>query len=109
MSAPIPPNLKHTLSLPNTPWQLSTPVLQRMPPYIPSKRFQKCELLAGDPETTFVTQYFLHCKPHRFAIGKIYCIHNPAHTQNFEGELINIEEDAHKDSARMERRAGEFS
>jgi hypothetical protein len=61
-------------------------VLQRMPPYVPSKHFQKCELLAGDPETTFVTQYFLHCKPHRFAIGKIYCIHNPAHTQNFEGD-----------------------
>jgi hypothetical protein len=86
MSAPI---------FPHSPWLFSHTVLQRMPSDV-SKNFQKWELLTTDPEMALVMKSFLHCKPHGYAIAKIFCIHNPSHLQDFEAELINSEEEAQK-------------
>jgi tetratricopeptide (TPR) repeat protein/ankyrin repeat protein len=35
-------------------------------------------------------------KPHNYAISKIFCIHQPFHSQGFEAELVNIDEEAQK-------------
>ena len=95
MSAfPIPSGLKQLLPYPNTPWQIGHKALKRIPQN--NNRFKKWELLPTDPETQFVTRYYLHQKPHGYAIAKIYIIHHPFHTQGFEAELVNIDEEAKK-------------
>ena len=93
-ASPIPSGLKQLLPYPNTPWQIGTEALKRIPQ--DSNRFKKWELLPTDPETQFVTRYFLHHKPHGYAIAKISIIHHPFHTQGFEAELVNIDEEAKK-------------
>ena len=94
-ASPIPSGLKQLLPYPNTPWQIGTEALKRIPQN--SDRFKKWELLPTDPETQFVTRYFLHHKPHDYAIAKISILHHPFHTQGFEAELVkNIDEEAKK-------------
>ena len=93
-ASPIPAGLKQLLPQPNSPWHISPDALKRMPQ--DANRFKKWELVPTDPETQFVVRYFLQMKPHNYAIGKIFCIHHPFHTQGFEAELINIDEEATK-------------
>ena len=92
--SPIPAGLKQLLPYPNTPWQIGTEALKRIPQN--SDRFKKWGVSPTDPETQFVTHYFLHHKPHGYAIAKICIIHHPFHTQGFEAELVNIDEEAKK-------------
>lgn len=94
-TTPISPQLRQLPKLPNSPWRLSPTVLKRIP-QDSSNRFQKWELLPTDPETAFVTNSFLHSKPHKYAIAKIFCIQNPYHLQGFEVELVNSDDEAQK-------------
>jgi tetratricopeptide (TPR) repeat protein len=74
-----------------TPWQPNPAILQRMPQSC--KQYQKWELLPTDQEVKFVQERFNQSKPHRYAIKTINYIHNPSHTQAFESELLNMEEE----------------
>ncbi len=96
-SAPIPPDLK--AHVPKTPWNISLDLFARIQnqpqPQNQSKdAFKKCEVLSTDPEVAFVLQYFMHQKPHKYGISKIYCIHNPDQTSSFESGIKIIEREA---------------
>ena len=80
-----------TSAIAKTPWQPNPAIIQRMPQSC--KQYQKWELLPTDPEVQFVQERFNQSKPHRYAIKTIYYIHNPSHTQAFEAELLNMEEE----------------
>ena len=77
----------------HSPWHLTPKVLHRMP-MSDDKKFRKWELLPADPETAFVTKCFTQSKPPGYAIAKIYCIHNALLLQNFEADLIHIEQES---------------
>ncbi len=90
-TAPIPPGLK--APVPKTPWNITPNLFARIQSQ-PEGSFVKCEVLPTDPEAAFVLQYFMHCKPHNYAIKKIYCIHNPDQTLSFEAGVKIIEREA---------------
>jgi hypothetical protein len=90
-TAPLPPGLK--APVPKTPWNITSGLFARIQGQ-PDEHFVRCEVLPTDPEAAFVLQYFMHSKPHGYAIRKIYCIHNPDQTQSFEGSVKIIEREA---------------
>ncbi|MBS0649277.1 MAG: hypothetical protein JSS10_08660 [Verrucomicrobia bacterium] len=93
-SQPIPPNLKSLLPHPHTPWNFSEPLFKRVQNYTSDKSFKLCEVLNTDPELNFILKYFEHQKPPGYSIKRVVCIHNPDHTQVFEGTLKNQEREA---------------
>lgn len=90
-ASPIPPGLQ--APVPKTPWNVTPGLFARIQNK-PDGAFFQCEVLPTDPEAAFVLQYFMHSKPHGYAIRKIYCIHNPDQTQTFEGSVKIIEREA---------------
>ena len=94
--SPIPSDLKETLSTPQIPWAISRALFSRITeqPTPAHQRFKKCSLISSDPEHAFVLRYFLQNKPTGYSIAHVHCIHNRAHTQAFETELVNIEAEA---------------
>src|SRR5882762_3488599 len=93
-SLPIPTNLKSTLPHPETPWNISSNLFNRLKTQPSNKPFKTCEVLNTEPEFNFILKYFEHQKPPGFSIKRIICIHNPAQTQVFEGTMKNIEQEA---------------
>jgi ankyrin repeat protein/Tfp pilus assembly protein PilF len=92
-TSPIPPHLRELLHFPKHPWTGSPAILQRAPTES-GLGYQKWELLSSDPEASFATCYFWHTKPHRYAISKIFCVHNPSQVHSFEQELIYTNSEA---------------
>jgi hypothetical protein len=90
-SQPIPSGLK--APVPKTPWNVSPQLFARVQNQ-PGDPFTKCEVLPTDPEAAFVLAYFMHQKPHNYAIKRIYCIHNPDQTLSFEAGVKIIEREA---------------
>jgi hypothetical protein len=95
---PTQPSIPVGLKVPNpkTPWNVSDDLFQRLQnqPSNPQQPYKKCEVLPSDPEIEFVKEYFWHHKPNKYGIKKIYCIHNPDQTQNFESGIKAIEQEA---------------
>mgnify|MGYP001377393839 CR=1 FL=1 len=96
----IPSNLKSLLPQPKTPWNVSSPLFERVSqqPWITSSEgkllYKKCELTPDDPECAFLLRYFNHQKPAGFGISRIYCIHNPSLTNSFQDQVDLIDKEA---------------
>ena len=88
---PLPPGLE--APIPKTPWNVTPGLFARIQSQ-PGDSFTRCEVLPTDPEARFILHHFMHSKPHGYAIRKIYCIHNPAQTQTFEGRIKIIATEA---------------
>jgi hypothetical protein len=89
----IPKGLKNHLPEPESPWQISSTLFNRISaqPYeTGGTLYKKCEILPEDPECRFILQYFNHQKPSRYGIAKIFCIHTPALSEKFKGHLEAI-------------------
>jgi WD40 repeat protein len=91
---PFPENIKSSLPQPETPWQISPSLFSRIQSQTTNLAFRVCEIVSTDPEYDFILKHFEHQKPPGFGIKRIVCIHNPTHTQVFEGSLKNMEQEA---------------
>jgi hypothetical protein len=91
---PLPPNLKSQLPNPQTPWNVSSSLFHRIQSQPSDQPFKLCEVLNTDPDFLFILKYFEYQKPPSYSIKRIVCIHNPDHTQVFEGTLKNQEREA---------------
>jgi len=93
---PIPPDLARTLAHPETPWNISRELFERMRKQESpaGKHFKTCEVQRSDPEYNFVLKYFMHQKPPGLCIRNILCIHNPNRTRVFEADLPAMEQHA---------------
>lgn len=94
ISQPFPNNLKSQLPNPGTPWNVSSSLFNRIQSQPSDQPFKLCEVLNTDPDFLFILKYFEHQKPPSYSIKRIVCIHNPDHTQVFEGTLKNQEREA---------------
>jgi hypothetical protein len=93
-SQPIPSNLKSQLPNPQTPWNVSSLLFNRVQAQASDQPYKLCEVLNSDPDMYFILKYFEHQKPPGYSIKRVVCIHNPDHTQIFEGTLKNIERES---------------
>jgi WD40 repeat protein len=91
---PFPENIKTSLPQPETPWQISPSLFSRIQSQTSNLAFRVCEIVSTDSEYDFILKHFEHQKPPGFGIKRIVCIHNPTHTQVFEGSLKNMEQEA---------------
>ncbi|MBS0649274.1 MAG: hypothetical protein JSS10_08645 [Verrucomicrobia bacterium] len=91
---PFPENIKSSLPLPETPWQISPSLFSRIQSQTSNLAFRVCEIVSSDPEYDFILKFFEHQKPPGLGIKRIVCIHNPTHAQVFEGSLKNMEQEA---------------
>jgi hypothetical protein len=91
-SAPLPSNLKGLLPHPSIPWNVSSPLFNRIKSVTSDDTaFKSVEVLKTDPEFNFILKYFEHQKPSGFSIKRIVCIHNPDQTSFFEAGIKNME------------------
>lgn len=88
---PLPPDLNSLVPQCETPWNVSSPLFNRVSSQNSSQSFKLCEIVSSDPEFNFILKYFEYHKPSGYSIKRIVCIHNPDHTQVFEGTLKNME------------------
>src|SRR5262245_2999445 len=88
---PLPPNLKSLLPNPQTPWNVSSSLFSRVQAQASDQPYKICEVLGSDPDFNFILKYFEYQKPLGYSIKRVVCIHNPNHTQVFEGTLKNME------------------
>jgi hypothetical protein len=88
-SQPFPSDLKSLLPNPRTPWNVSSLLFNRIQAQPADQPFRLCEVLNTDPEFNFILKYFESQKSAGYSIKRIVCIHNPDHTQVFEGTLKN--------------------
>lgn len=89
-------SLRTLLPHPDTPWLLNSNLFQRLQGQKTEHTYKKCEITSGDPEWNFILQLFNVQKPDNRSIAHAYCIHNAAHTQQFEGYLHSQEQQAEK-------------
>lgn len=91
----IPSGINIHLSNPRKPWQISKAAYERMPQgWGAGEMYKKWQLLPSDPECMFILKYFNHQKPSNYGIANIYFLHNPSHTQEFEGYLPKMDKRA---------------
>jgi TPR repeat protein len=79
---------------PQTPWNFSEPLFERVQNYTSDKSFKLCEVLPADPDLQFILKYFEQQKPAGYGIKRVVCIHNHEHTLMFESTLKNMEREA---------------
>jgi len=93
---PIPPDLVRALPRPETPWNFSKALFERLQKqdFPPDKHFKTCEVWGSDPEYDFVLKYFMQNKPPGLSIRKIICIDNLGQTKGFEAALPAMEQAA---------------
>lgn len=91
----LPNNLEKTLPDPNTPWHTSQGLFDRLQ-FQPgqTEAYTRCEVTSADPEWDFVHAYFDHDRPTNRIISRIFCIHNPASTGQFETRIPTMEKEA---------------
>jgi hypothetical protein len=93
-SQPIPSNLKSQLPNPQTPWNVSPVLFNRLKAQASDQPFKLCEVLSSDPDFSFIFKYFEYQKPPGYSIKRIVCIHNPDQTGSFEFGLKNMERES---------------
>ncbi len=78
-----------------TPWLLSDSLFQRVrAPSAQKNLHHECEVRPSDPEWDFVHSYFFQYAPLTYSIKRIFCIHNPPQTEQFEASLITMNGEA---------------
>ena len=88
-------NLRSKTQNPLTPWLLSDSLFQRVrAPSAEKTRHHECEVLPSDPEWDFVNAYFFQYASLVYSIKRVFCVHNPAQTEQFEASLINMDSQA---------------
>ena len=87
---PIPPDLHRDLPNPVLPWGISENIFGQMRAQ-EATPYKKVQVLPTDPEWRLVWRLFHHDKPHRYGIGRIYCVHERHQQQTFELNLSSIE------------------
>ena len=92
LNLPLPEDFQ--APIPETPWHVSPQLGCRVRELNPQEPYQLCEVRPDDPEAAFVLRYFMHSKPHNYAIRKIHFIHQPDHTSSFESGIRTIEREA---------------
>jgi hypothetical protein len=93
----IPKTLRDHLSDPQSPWQISAALFARLAqqPYEPGGTlYKKCLVRPEDPECRFILTYFNHQKPDKYGISKIFCLHNPSLSKEFEASIEKIDKRA---------------
>ncbi len=93
VTAPMP-ELQPFLPNPDTPWMVSAGLFQRVQAANDVGGYKKCPINSSDPEWAFILRYFNWQKPHNRCIKNAYCIHNPRATQQFEGSIPGLEQEA---------------
>lgn len=93
LKSPLPEDFQ--APVPSTPWYVSPQLWNRIPKEDSSQTYQKCEILPSDPEAAFVLLYFMHSKPPKYSIKKIYVVHSATQTLNFENGIKSLEQEAH--------------
>ena len=90
----IPSNLKDLLVEPQSPWQVSRGVSDRL--QATHSRFKSAVLLPDDPESEMILRSFMADKPPGYSIAKITYIYNRSLHMGFLAHLSCIEQEAQK-------------
>ncbi len=78
-----------------SPWLLSESLFQRVrAPSAQKNLHHECEVLPSDPEWDFVTSYFFQYASLTYSIKRVFCIHNPLQTEQFEASLVTMNGEA---------------
>ncbi len=75
-----------------SPWLLSPSLFQRVrAPSAQKSLHHECEVLPSDPEWDFVNSYFFQYAPLTYSIKRVFCVHNPLQTEQFEASLVTMD------------------
>ncbi len=95
MSSSFVVNLRGKVCNAFTPWMLSPSLFQRVRASSAQKGIHhECEVLRSDPEWDFVNSYFFQYAPLNYSIKRIFCVHNPSQTEQFEASLKTMDGEA---------------
>lgn len=90
----IPKGLKQHLEEPGSPWQISRELFARISQQgyeAGGTLYKKTQVRPEDPECRFILTYFNHQKPANYGISKIFCIHTPSLSKEFEAGIEKID------------------
>ncbi len=78
-----------------SPWMLSDSLFHKVrAPSAQKNLHHECEVLPSDPEWDFVHSYFFQYASLTYSIKRVFCVHNPLQTEQFEASLVTMDGEA---------------
>ena len=99
-SLPIPVDLHTELADPLMPWHASKRFSDTQS-IASHHSYKKVQVLPTDPEWRFVWRYFHRDKPIKYDLTKVYYVCNSDQIQDFESNLLSMEQEASNSNAKL--------